>query len=334
VLAVETTFRSPLRYRCSIVRLNPDGSLDTDHDSDPSVVFGDEGTKVVRFFGNSGFCPDIAITADNNIDGILQANGHRGDVAAFQLLGDTGQPDPAFSENGKVILVRRGFQVPTTIALQPQTSGPPALVIGGLVSRPHGYDWALWRIKATGQLDTGFGHDGTVVTPMRDPQVQQSFDTIRDVVIGPDRSIIAVGRYRAWPDDERFPQDTAAAAKYLPDGRLDSSFGDHGRTHLPWREGGETEAVSATLDAAGDILYTGTYETPLRDLVLIGGFLPDGSLDSRFGQGLGYQFVQRGLDGYGLSLDEEGRMVVAGSVPDPRGSINDRMGVLRFAIKG
>jgi uncharacterized delta-60 repeat protein len=334
VLGVLTTFRHPLRYRCSVVRLNPDGSLDTDHDADPDVAFGNEGVKVIRFADNSGFCSDITVAPDGSIIGAVEAGSHRGDVGLFRLQPTDGALDPTFGGDGKMTIVAHGFQVAEAIALQPRPGAPARIVVGGLVSRPDGYDWALWRVTPDGRLDRSFGNQGKVVTPMRDPRVQQSFDSILDVLITPDRDIVAVGRYRAWPDGANDPQDTAAAVRYLPDGTLDTSFGDGGRVHIPYDAAGETEADQATLDPAGDILYAGPFEAPTYGTFLVGGFTADGKPDTSFGKKGFMTFPVRG--GYdaaaALALDATGRLVVAGTGGNPGPQVHDEFAVARLSL--
>lgn len=333
VLGVSTTFLHPLRFRCSVIRLNPDGSLDTDHDADPSVAFGDEGIKVIRFARNSGFCPDLTVGTDGSIVGVVQAGSHRGDIGVFRLQAENGALDPSFGADGKMTLVSRGFQVPNVVTLQPRAGLPSRVLVGGLVSRPHGYDWAIWRITPDGHLERTFGHHGRVVTTMRDPQVQQSFDSITGLAVTPDRAIVAVGDYRAWPSGANYPEDTVGVVRYRPDGTMDTSFGDGGRVHLPYDGRAEVDPTGVTLDDSGRILFSGAWEAPTYGRYLFGGLTPDGSTDTRFGKAGFITFAVRGgYDaGNAVTLDDDGRLLVAGRAGDPHG-VHDEFGVARLAL--
>ena len=333
LLAVKTTYFNPTRYRCSVIRLNADGSLDSDHDADPAVSFGHDGIEVVRFPGNSGFCGGLVLAPDGTIVVTVEASAHGGDVGVFRLLGSNGLLDPSFGSGGKMTISAPGFQVADAVTLQPGASGDPRIVVGGLVAGRHGYDWALWRITSDGTPDRTFGKDGRVVTAMRDAQVETSYDTVDTLTVTSAGNIVAGGRYRAWPEGEPEPQDTAAVAEYLPDGLLDKSFGTRGVTHIPWSPRGDTETADLTLDGSGRILFAGPFEMPTSGMFLVGGFTADGRRDRAFGSAGFTEFVVGG--GYdaaeSLSL-ESGRLVVAGISGDPGEGGHDRFGVTRLRL--
>jgi uncharacterized delta-60 repeat protein len=336
LLAVATTMPHPLRYRCSVVRLNPDGSLDTDHDADPGVMFGHEGIKVVAFPGNSGFCGGLTVTPDNDIVVTVRASSNAGDVGVFELLGDDGALDPAFGTDGEMTISAPGYQVPEAVVLQAASGGQPKIVIGGLTAARHGYDWALWRLAPDGRLDTTFGRLGYVVTAMRDARVETSYDSVAALTVASNGDLVAAGDYRAWPKGRLLPQDTAAAAEYLPDGRLDTTFGVGGRAHIPWDGRGEADATGVTLDETGDIVFAGPFMMPTSGRFLVGGFTAAGQPDPQFGA-TGYQelVVGGGYDaGESLSLDPSGRLVVAGIAGDPGEGGHDLFGVVRFKLTG
>jgi uncharacterized delta-60 repeat protein len=202
------------------------------------------------------------------------------------------------------------------------------------VTRKHGYEWALWRVLDDGKLDRTFGRDGRVVTTMYDDRVPGSFESVRSLAVTPDGAIIASGDYRSWPRSEDQPNDTAAIAKYQPDGTLDRGFGTDGRVHIPYDPRGDTSASDIELDAAGRILDAGELGMPTSGQFLVGALRADGSPDPRFGAPGFLEFrVGGGRDaGYGLAVDDRARLVVAGIWGDPGGLDHDRFGVVRLRL--
>lgn len=180
-----------------------------------AVAFGRDGIKVVTFPHNSGFCEGMAVAPDGKVVVTVQATTHGGDVGVFRLRRATGA-------------ARR----------QPGATGPGR----GLVSRHHGYDWALWPLRSDGRLHSGFGRRGRTVTAMYDDRVAQSFESVHVLAVKPDGGIVATGVFRPWPDGAACPPNTAAATTYSPDGVLDRYFGDHGRAHIPYDVHGSTSA--------------------------------------------------------------------------------------------
>ncbi len=334
LVAVATTFRDPYRYRCSVMRLNPDGTLDTLDDADPTVAFDHDGIKVFHVPDNSGFCRGMTVAPDGRVLVTIQSNTNEGDVAVIRLLKETGALDRSFGNDGRVILASPGYQVPGPVALQPASSGGSRILVGGLVERKHGYDWAVWRLSPSGALDPTFGHAGRTVTAMYDAQVPLSFESVLGLAVKADGGIVAVGDYRAWPDGERYPEDVAGVAQYTPDGQLDRTFGAGGRVHMPYDARGNTSAEDVTIDSGGQILFSGALQMPTSGQQLVGGFEADGHPDPRFGAS-GYRELVVGggsfTDAASLSLDPKGRVVLGGIYGDPGGN-PDRFAVVRLHL--
>ena len=331
VIAASTTYRAPYRYRCSVIRLNADGSLDTKQDGDPGISFGYDGVKVVEFPGNSGFCGGLTIDRDNKVVVTVEADSNDGDVGVVRLLPRNGAYDMTFGDAGKATIAAGGYQVPGPVAVQ-SGRGASGVVVGGLVSRAHGYDWALWRLKPDGTLDRSFGHDGRTLTPMYDANVPQSFESVRALAVRGDGSIVASGDYRSWPAGADGPQDTAAVAAYTADGTLDRSFGDHGRVHVPYDARGNTSAADVTIDADGRILFGGSLAMPTSGAFIVGGWTSDGTPDRRFGPEGTLEFRGGGgpYDGAAsIDLDSRGRIVLSGIYGL---DLDDRFAVARLSL--
>lgn len=333
VIAASTTYRSPYRYRCSVIRLNADGSLDTKQDSDPGISFGYDGIKVLEFPGSSGFCGGLTIDPDNKVIVTVDAASNDGDVGVVRLLPRNGAYDSTFGDAGMATIEAGGYQAPGPVAAQ-SLHGWSGIVIGGLVSRKHGYDWALWRLQSDGTLDRSFGHDGRTTTTMYDDRVPQSFESIRSLAIRDDGSIVAGGDYRSWPAGQQAPQDTAAVATYTADGTLDRSFGDRGRVHVQYDARGDSTAADVTLDADGRILFGGSLSMPTSGEFIVGGWTSGGTPDRRFGPEGTLEFRGGGgpYDGAAaIDLDRRGRIVLSGIFGL---DLDDRFAVARLRLNG
>lgn len=164
---------------------------------------------------------------------------------------------------------------------------------------------------------------------MYDARVKQSFESVRGLTVTASGDILAVGSYRSWPASERLPHDTAAVARYLPNGHLDKSFGGDGTVYTAFDARGEEEAVDVSAAANGDVTWAGYLDMPTSGRFVVGGYHADGSADVRFGSSGHIVFaVSGGRDsGESLSVDNAGRLVIAGIA----GSL---FGVARFRLTG
>lgn len=333
VVAVATTFTKPYRYRCSLLRLNPDGSLDTDHDADPSVVFGNEGIKVLTVGPNDGFCGGMAVLPGGDIVGSADSGANGGDVVVYRLHGTNGSLVRSFGDGGRFEIDEPGFQASAAVAVERLPRGAHRIIVGGLAEDPHGYSWGMWGVTLGGALDQAFGDGGAVVTSMRDSKVQQSFDSITTLATTHDGTIVAGGDYRSWPSGENAPQDTAAVDRYLPDGSLDTSFGAGGITHVPYDGRGDTDTEALLLGNDGSVRFSGALSMPTSGAMLVAGVDQTGAPDPAFGAD---GVLELPLDGgpytsaNGLALDARGRLVAGGIDGQPDGGAGDAFGVIRL----
>lgn len=166
--------------------------------------------------------------------------------------------------------------------------------------------------RADHGLDPTFGDGGTLVTTFgpRGP------DQAEDLVTQPDGRVVVAGLARGPAGDADF-----ALARYLPNGRLDPTFGADGRVLTNFRA---TEtlrssdgATSVALQADGKILAAGgTNFGEGRRRFALARYLPDGTPDPTFGDG-GRQVVrirdcsadERASE---LVVQPDGRIVVVG----------------------
>ena len=149
-----------------------------------------------------------------------------------------------------------------------QTNGD--VIVAG--SDKVGYDteeFALARFLPEGSLDPSFGSGGMVLTP-----VGTFREGIRKVVVQPDGAIVAIG----WTMNEA-KTEFVAIARYLPDGELDTTFGDGGIETGPPLETADV-VVGGGLEPDGDILALVSRES---GSIAVYGFTSDGEPDASFG---------------------------------------------------
>ena len=213
-------------------------------------------------------------------------------MALARYLPD-GALDPSFGQHGLVTTTAGDNQTMAwALALQPDGR----LVAAGAVVTPDGLDcrFLLVRYLPDGRLDPTFGTGGVVTTDFG-----PAADVVHAVTVLPDGRLVAAGA--GGGDGGSF-----ALARYLPDGRLDPTFGHGGLVLTDVATGpDEAEAVLAapdgTLIAVGPA-HAGGYTGLVR-------YRLDGSLDPGFGTG---GIALGPVGGLGAVLQPDGRIVVAG----------------------
>lgn len=131
----------------------------------------------------------------------------------------------------------------------------------------------LARLEADGGLDARFGDGGTALTLVR------TAGTAYAVGIEGDGAIVVAGA----AGDVGAP-DEVALARFLPEGRLDPSFGDGG-VALAGIPGG---AFALGLQTDGKVVVAGSTpdaEGPQRTRTMVARYLGTGLLDAAFGDG-------------------------------------------------
>jgi len=155
-----------------------------------------------------------------------------------------------------------------------------------------------------GQLDTSFGDNGFVVT---DISGQSAVDIGEAVTQQNDGKIVMVGRSEVGSNVY-----DAVVVRYMPDGSLDTSFGVNGIVFTDLGSNFDTYA-SVEIQNEEKILVSAKYFLGEGDFVLV-QYLPDGSLDTSFGNG-GMVFTDLGEDDtFGeMTLQPDNKIVVVGT---------------------
>ncbi|MCC6330044.1 MAG: carboxypeptidase regulatory-like domain-containing protein [Acidobacteria bacterium] len=294
----------------AVVRYNPDGSLDTS--------FGGDGVVVTVIASSDDRPYSVAIQPDGKI--LVAGRSGASGQTDFTLVryNTDGTLDSTFDSDGIVRTNIRGDDFGSSLALQ---SDGKIVVVGeswnGLWGAPNSSpDFAVVRYNPNGSLDTTFGQNGRVTTPMGNYS-SNAFS----VAIQTDGRIVAAGYSNNGSNLD------LAIARYDPDGSLDATFDSDGKVTTAIGTGNE-HARSVAIQADGKIVAAGPYSGSLNDDFAVVRYNANGSLDPTFGSGSGKataDFNNSNDNAYGITLDGNGRAVVVG------GS-NDTFALARFLL--
>jgi len=304
-----------------VTRFEADGSLDSSFGSAGRIVTDADHGAV-----------SVALDAEGRI--LVLAPQH-----LFRFLAD-GRLDDTFGDHGVVALAGGQFA-----ALAPQPDGK--IVVGGrTIATP--WSFLLERLQSDGGPDPGFGSGGVVTTAF------QYFADIRGLALQPDGRIVAIGadtdalggngtnvlalaRYLsdgqldpsfgsggrvrtdscggvygsasvAVSGDGRITAAATSLVRYLADGSLDPSFAGG----KPVRLGFNASKLILQPDGATVVAGEGVLNRSIDGAVV--RFLPDGTVDRKFG--VGGVVADAGQSFVAAALDSAGRIDVAGATPD------------------
>ncbi|RMF21877.1 MAG: hypothetical protein D6760_08575 [Deltaproteobacteria bacterium] len=200
----------------ALARYLSDGSLD------PS--FGTSGTALVDLDGlpSRGAPASLVIDPTGRLlvgATVLRAGEDR-DFAVARLLPD-GSLDTTYGAGGWAAV---GFPGSAQGRIGLRLNSGKTLVVGSA-----GWSLALAQYDSTGHLDPTFGNGGTTTTGIDEFRWRENVWLFRLLPVGaveqPDGKIVVGASVCA---DECSWEPSVALARYLPDGRLDPSFGENG----------------------------------------------------------------------------------------------------------
>lgn len=273
-------------------RFNSDGSLDTS--------FGNNGVVTADVSGYSG-AQGVGIQPDGKIVIVGYSD------TAFDLFGlvrynSDGSLDMTFGTNARVqTRIGNTNAIADAVAIQADGKIVAAGWAGpGLSSR----SFALARYMANGTPDAAFGSGGQVVTT-----VGGQNDVINAVALQPDGKIVVAG------SSVIFPLNEFAVVRYETNGTLDSSFNGTGKVTISFTGFNDCFARSIQVQPDGKIVAAG-YTTGSSTNFALVRFNEDGSLDNSFGSfgKVSTAFSGGMAYGYGLALQTDGKVVVAGQL--------------------
>ncbi len=282
--------------RMALFRYMPDGSLD------PS--FGNNGIAIVsgQPYGTVGI--RLALQPDGKIvvagQGILSATLM--DDMIIARFDANGSLDPSFATNGIAIINIWGErELPLGLALQPDGQ---ILIAGYAIDSSFNSRPFVMRLKTNGSPDPGFGNGGLVTPDLNTPLSWAS-----DLVLL-DGGKILVGLVYIDTKPSENVEDNLLL-RLLPDGTLDSTFGDKGMARYDF--GDNERLTTMAIQADGKILATGEYYTGITQFALF-RYLPDGSVDFNFGDSgrVVTTFKDHSTTG-SVALQADGKILLAGA---------------------
>jgi uncharacterized delta-60 repeat protein len=328
----------------AIARYNSDGSLDAAFGSGgkviavnlgpPDVIGVQADGKIVaaglvglmRFttdgrvdsgFGSAGMVSTgktiinrLAFLPDGKIIAAGMARPDSGNTFAVLRFNADGSPDSSLGDGGQAIARFPGFASGAFgLALQPDGK----MIAAGFdqTGGPYGPSFAaLARFNSDGTLDSSFGSSGLVATP----QFGVSFGAAAVLDGG---KIVAVGG--RGPTIFGVPgQAVIEAARYNPDGTVDSTFGNGGMVTSPFSPEPDTTLDTIAISPDGKFLAGGEAEKGLA----LARYNSDGSPDTSFGAGgTVITHVTDPKEGYpdtirGIAFQADGQIVVTGDAND------------------
>lgn len=239
-----------------------------------------------------------------------------------------GSLDTTFSGNGwtTVTPTTRGGEGSCSVAIQLDGK----IVIGGSAADSNPISplqFAVARLNQDGSLDNTFSGDGVVLTEARTNKNSYLYK----ILVQQDGKIVAVGRtlstaYRIQ------------VVRYMPDGSLDSSFGNGGIAEPGFGAGFNEYIVVALLQSDGKILLASDDESRLQ--FGVGRLLENGNEDTSF-SGDGWvtcNFATGTESPASITVRQDGRITVSGragtAVNNQFDNSNDDYAVMRLMPDG
>jgi uncharacterized delta-60 repeat protein len=333
-------------FNFAVVRLTPDGSIDTGFGSDGRAI-ADFPAATNSFFPTPSFdtAESLALAPDGTIvvGGVTNPNLFdplgTGDDFAVARFDTDGTLDASFGSGG-LVAADLGQGQPGSLdqayAVVVQPDGK--IVLGGEstnICGATGTQFALLRLNQDGTRDTSFGSDGQVLTPI--PGYDGATNSIGDLALQPDGKIVAGGYNFAYPSSTDF-----VLARYNPDGSLDTGFGSGGLVAADPPTASRQGWAIALQPRDGKIVFAGSdfYQSSSFSGFIVERFNADGSVDTRYGTGGTTMTQFTGLRSESSPLEPlvlpDGKVVVAvtTSAFPPGASGTDEFGLVEYNPDG
>jgi uncharacterized delta-60 repeat protein len=201
-----------------VVRYQTNGSLDSG--------FGQGGVAYIDFTSGAEPSEDVARALVLQPDGKIVVAGSVNTTfdtsdTGVARLHTNGSLDDSFNLDGKITANNGLDDPPRALAVQPDRR----IVVAGYAQRAaDDYDFILLRFDEDGSPDPLFGTAGRVFTDFNG-----SYDVLYGIVLQPDGRIVAAG----GASDATFNDIDFGLVRYNPDGSLDLTFGNGGKSSTP-----------------------------------------------------------------------------------------------------
>ena len=215
--------------------------------------------------------------------------------AVSAALAASGDPDPSFDGDGKVILALGANNPGSAVAVQ---SDGKILVAGGGTAN----GLAVSRLNTDGSLDTSFGTNGTANFDSGHPATTNALN------VGPDGKIVLVGTVQVSGTNS-----DVAVARANPDGTPDLTFDGTGGARDADLGSNDDLGLAVVEQPDGKVVFAGQ---GANGQLVVGRLLSGGTFDGSFNPAIrGFIGLTFGLAAHAnaLALQGDGKIVVAGS---------------------
>lgn len=285
----------------TVVRYNPDGTLDPTFDTDGWVTTDFDSS-------DSGTATSVAMQDDGKI--VVAGNSQLGSVVA--RYNADGSLDTSFDEDGTVTTSLEGGSSANAITIQDD---------GKIVVAGEADGGALVvRYASDGALDADFDSDGATII------VEESIHFAgRSVAIDGDENIVVAG------GSENESSGEFVVARLTAGGVIDSNFGVDG-TAIAAVGGLSDMANALSIQTDGKILAAGITYSSENNWFSVARYTTNGQLDDSFGSGGRVLLSPRGWSlATSLVVQPDQRIVIAGPAYDFEG---ESCAVVRITADG
>ena len=302
----------------------------------PVTAFGSGGT-VIDTSGGTQSATGVASTPNGGFVAVGTAVQSGAQLFAVARFTPDGRIDTSFGGG----TVTTGFGSTTSgaqgvgVAVYPAGSSLAGYVVavGTAQVSGGGREMAVARYRTDGTLDPSFGNGGLVTTQVVAGSSED--DELDSVAIQPDGSVVAAG-FSLGASLSAPTQRALTLVRYTPAGAPDTSFGNSGVVAQPVGTS-FNPAAGVVIQADGKIVTAGSALDPAKGAndFLVARFTPQGATDTGFGTSGTVTTPIGSKDdlGYGLALQPDGSIVVAGSTFDSTKSASD-IAVARYTSAG
>ena len=306
-IVVAGTSYNGTAFLYTLVRLNPNGSLDTTFDSDGIV------TTAVNA-KNNDIVQSVIVQSNGKI--VAAGQSYNGSNTDFSLVryNSNGSLDTTFNSTGKVVTaIGTSHDYGYSVAVQSDGK----ILVAGTSYTGSKYNFALVRYDGAGKLDKTFDGDGKLTT-----SISTGTDRAYGMVLQSDGKILVAG-------EANFD---FGLVRYNTNGALDTTFDVDGKVTTPIGTGDDF-GRSVALQADGKILVAGYGSNGSNNDFALVRYNSNGTLDTTFdGDGKAITALASGQDiAYSVKMQADGKIVVAGSASN--GS-NDDFAVVRYNTDG
>jgi uncharacterized delta-60 repeat protein len=312
----------------ALTRFKADGTVDTH--------FGTNGSVLTSFGDGSIQAVGVTVQADGRIvvAGTLTNAEFVQEIVLARYTKD-GILDSSFGTGGEVLTTFGGDTSATAagVTIDPTGRIVVAATVSGFDSSDNFFeDFAVARYRTNGSLDASFGSGGEALADFGSGVSA----TAAGVAIAPGGKIVVAG---SITDPNTFNNDFAVA-RFNASGSLDTSFGSGGEATASFGPDTSDTAVGVAVQADGKIIVAGTdqdFDTNFIDEFGLARFNANGSLDATFGTG-GLVATSFGPSASafagGVTIQPDGRIVVAGTVQDFATDVISEFGLARYDTNG